>query len=106
MAKISANGGQVHLSVTFSKAEDAPQLTADGKTHLTLTVTSDRRLLRKISHRFRSSQRKCGYRLSTTGYTLVTRVKVHPDRMENKIMLAQSLADIAARWGYTPDSEA
>lgn len=106
MANIKSHNGQAHMSATYSKPEETASLTTDGKTHLTLTVTTDGRLLRKTAHRFRSSQRKCGYRLSSTGYRLVTKVRVHPDRMsaDAKPALTASLAKIAARWGYSPDT--
>jgi hypothetical protein len=105
MANIKSHDGQAHMSATYSKPEETASLTTDGKTHLTLTVTTDGRLLRKTAHRFRSSQRKCGYRLSSTDYRLVTKVRVHPSRLteEYRPQLRADLAAIAARWGYAPD---
>jgi hypothetical protein len=102
MAKISARGATALCQVKASMPEGETQLTADGKTHLTLTLTSDGRILWQTHHNFRSSTAKCGYRRSAAGMRVLKRVDMAgmPRQAESR---REVLTAIARRYGYTPD---
>lgn len=94
MAKISAHGAHTVMQITASKP-DTSGLTKDGKVHMTLTVTSDCRLLQKTTHRWKSGGTGGG------GYKVIGKLKpedlARPD-------LKKALGHVAKRYGYTADA--
>ncbi len=98
MAKISAYGATSRVQIKAFKYSDDSS-TKDGKVHLTLTLTSDGRVLRKIIFRYATFDGKGTY-TSGGNYSQVTKVKRDAlDTLTNDEFETR-LRTIAARWGY------
>lgn len=104
MAKISANGAHAVITVKASKPDDmASSQSADGVIHLTLTLTSDGRLLQKTTWRYKSTV--TGNRWQGGGnYTV--KAKISTDRMAKlgTDRLRQNMIEIATMKGYSIDA--
>lgn len=101
MAKISSHGAQALVQVKASKDDEGAR-THDGKVHLTLTATTDGRVLRQVSFRYRSSTPGSRAHYSRSNNTLVMRVK--PEYLARGAEAVRTgLERVARKWGYTID---
>lgn len=96
MANIGSHGAHTVGQVKATKPEAMPTMTADGLVHLTLTLTSDGRLLRKLGWKRKGSPRAYW---NYSGYKVLTKVNMAGlprDRAE----IDRRLGIIARRMGY------
>jgi hypothetical protein len=103
MAKISANGATTRIQVkAHKKADLVTSTSADGLVHLTLTLTSDGRLLQKITHRYKSQVTGNTWQ-GGGGYTVKARLR--PARMDElgNDRLRENMIEIATYKGYEID---
>jgi hypothetical protein len=101
MAKISANGNHKIAQVKASK-DESPEfaaLTFDGKVHMTLTVTSDGRVLRKIGYKRKTYGG--GHRWDYSGNKILTRSGTLTGLPREEI--ERRLGRLARKMGYTPE---
>jgi hypothetical protein len=101
MAKISSHGATTLAQVKAHKL-DPDAHTHDGKIHLTLTATTDGRVLRQFSFRYRSSLPGSRAHYSRSNNTLIMRVT--PEYLARGAEAASTgLERLARKWGYTID---
>lgn len=89
MAKISANGAHALITVTATKLDDSG-MTTDNLVHLTLVLTSDGRVLRKVTLKYGPGHYGGG------NYSVLTRIP----RANLANVTAERLGKLAAKWGY------
>lgn len=96
MAKISSHGAHTLAQVKAVKPDELG-MTADGLVHLTLTVTSDGRVLRQVSMKY-------GSRWSRSNNKVIG--KAPPGEVSNYTpeKLSAYLARVATRMGYEQEA--
>jgi hypothetical protein len=101
MAKISSHGATTLVQVKAHK-DDHGARTHDGKIHLTITATTDGRVLRQVSMRYRGNLPGSRAYSSRSANKLVARVPTE-ELSRGAESVRPILATLARKWGYTID---